>query len=227
MVLEDRTGDLENYRSFKESSDKAQPLLHEMVEKGRAVVMHAWEEVCNTFGSDAQLTKIGCLVKQKEDGSCKSRLIFDGRRSGVNGRITCRERVTLPRISDVARGFLQLVSNNSHWFPGCYIELMALDFKDAFNMLQLRADERKFVVVKGLPDNEGRQRYYVSSCVVFGVATGPLVWSRIAAAAMLLGQAVMQVYETDVHCYIDDPLMVSVAQSTDCLLYTSPSPRDA
>ena len=215
VVLEDHMGDLENYKSFKDSSDKAQLLLDEMVDKGRATVLHTWEEVCNTFGPEAQLTKVGCLVKLKEDGAVKSRLIFDGRRSGVNGRITCRERVTLPRVSDVAQGFLQLVSNNSQWFPGYYIELFALDFKDAFNMLQLRADERKFVVMKGLPDDKGRQRYYVSSCVVFGVATGPLVWSRVAAAAMRLGQSVMQAWETDVHCYIDDPLIVSVAQSTE------------
>lgn len=86
----------------------------------------------------ARLTKIGCIVKEKEDGSVKSRLIFDGRRSGVNGLIVCREHVTSPRISDVATGFLQLVPSNSAWFPHHYIELMALGFKDAFNMLQLR-----------------------------------------------------------------------------------------
>ena len=212
IVLEDHLGELTNYRSFVQEVDKAQPLLDEMLDKGRAQLCHSWEEVQTEVGRAARLTKVGCIVKTKEDGTVKSRLIFDGRRSGVNGMIKCRERVTLPRISDVATGFLQLVSNNQAGFPDSYIELMALDFKDAFNMLQLRADERCYVVIKGQDDEEGWSRYYVCNCVVFGLATGPL-WSRVAAAAMRLGQAVLKSHETDINCYIDDPLIVSVASS--------------
>ena len=95
------------------------------------------------FGPSARLTKAGC-AKQREDGSVKARLIFDGRRSGINGMIVRRERVNLPRISDVARGFQQLLSNNGQRAASgeVYAELFALDFKDAFNLLQLRQDER-------------------------------------------------------------------------------------
>ena len=223
IVLEDRIGDLTIYRSFVQEVDKAQPLLDEMLDKGRAQLCRSWEEVVAEVGDKARLTKVGCLVKEKEDGTVKSRLIFDGRRSGVNGLISCRERVTLPRVSDVATGFLQLISNNQAWFPDSYVELMALDFKDAFNMLQLRADERQYAITKGQGDDDGWLRYYVCNCVVFGLATGPLLWSRVAAAAMRLSQAVLKNYESDINCYIDDPLIVSVAstpqQHTRHLLY--------
>ena len=213
IVLEDRIGDLTNYRSFVQEVDKAQPLLDEMLDKGRAQLCRSWEEVVAEVGDKARLTKVGCLVKEKEDGTVKSRLIFDGRRSGVNGLISCRERVTLPRVSDVATGFLQLISNNQAWFPDSYVELMALDFKDAFNMLQLRANERQYVIIEGQDDDDGWPRYYVCNCVVFGLATGPLLWSRVAAAAMRLSQAVLKNYESDINCYTDDPLIDSVAST--------------
>ena len=129
IVLEDRIGDLTIYRSFVQEVDKAQPLLDEMLDKGRAQLCRSWEEVVAEVGDKARLTKVGCLVKEKEDGTVKSRLIFDGRRSGVNGLISCRERVTLPRVSDVAAGFLQLISKKKAWFPDSYVELMALDFE--------------------------------------------------------------------------------------------------
>ena len=90
-------------------------------------------------------------------------------------------------------------------------------------MLQLRADERQYAITKGQGDDDGWLRYYVCNCVVFGLATGPLLWSRVAAAAMRLSQAVLKNYESDINCYIDDPLIVSVAstpqQHTRHLLY--------
>ena len=67
--------------------------------------------------------------------------------------------------------------------------------------------------MKGLPDDTGRQRYYLSSVVVFGLATGPLLWSRVAAAAMRISQSVLKAEEADVHCFVDDPLIVSMADS--------------
>ena len=214
-VLQDYMEDIVNYKSFLDESSKAQELLDHMVEKDRAEVFTTWQEVVERFGQGARLTKAGCLVKTKEDGAVKARLIFDGRRSGVNGLIVCRERVNLPRISDVVTGMKQLLSNNQSAAESgqVYIEMFALDFKDAFNLLQLREDERGFVVMKGLNDEWGRPRYYVSKCIVFGVATGPLIWSRLAAAAMRVTQAALLSYETDVNCYIDDPLVMSVAAS--------------
>lgn len=52
--------------------------------------------------------------------------------------------------------------------------------------------------MKGLDDEWGQPRYYVSKCIVFGVATGPLIWPRLAAAAMRVAQSAMLSYETDI-----------------------------
>ena len=156
---------------------------------------------------------MGCIVKVKEDMTEKVRLVFDGRKPGVNGKIHCRERVTLPRISDVADGYLQLLALNHKSVSGRYPKLFSTDFKDAFYMLNLRSEERAYVVMKGLPDESGKERYYMSNVVVFGLATGPLLWSRVAAAAMRISQAVLHAEEADVHCFVDDPLIVSMAES--------------
>ena len=210
--MQDEAEDCVNYGSSVEAGEKAQRLLDEMVEKKRATLAHSWKEVVDLTGSHAQITKMGCIVKQKDDGTEKVRLIFDGRRSGINGLIQCRERVTLPKVSDVAKAFLQLKSQDG-WSPAAYPKLFSADLKDAFHILQLREDERGFVVVKGWPTSEGHPRYYISNCVVFGLSTGPLLWCRLAAAAMKLGQAVLESWEADVHCYIDDPIIVSMATS--------------
>ena len=115
VVLHDELGDHCNYSSFSEAGPKAQVLLEQMVDEGRAEVVHTWEEVVSRLGPRARLTKMGCMVKIKEDMTEKVRLVFDGRKSGVNGEIHCRERVTLPRISDVADGYLQLLAVNQSW----------------------------------------------------------------------------------------------------------------
>ena len=112
VILHDELGEHSNYASFVEAGEKAQSLLDQMVQEGRAVCCNSWDEVLVEAGPDAQLTRMGCIIKTKADGTEKVRLIFDGRRSGVNGLISCRERVTLPRVSDVADGFLQLLANN-------------------------------------------------------------------------------------------------------------------
>lgn len=212
-LMHDEKEDAMNYASFTKAGDKAQGLLDQMVSQGRARMVHSWHDVVQQVGPRAQLTKMGCIIKVKEDMSEKVRLIFDGRRSGVNGQIHCRERVTLPRISDVADGYLQLLSNNAGWNDAAYPEWFTADFKDAFHMLQLREDEKAFVVMKGQDDHLGRCRYYISNVVVFGLTTGPLLWSRLAAATMRLSQSVLKQHEANVCCYIDDPVIGSVAST--------------
>ncbi|CAJ1364653.1 unnamed protein product [Effrenium voratum] len=72
-------------------------------------------------------------------GGEKVRLLVDTRRSGVNGMMKVRERVVLPRITDVAAAWENLLRLNCE---DTQAELMVADFKDAFNMLGLRQNER-------------------------------------------------------------------------------------
>lgn len=147
----------------------------------------------------------GCIIKRKEDGSDKVRIIVDSRRSGVNGMVRLRERVVLPRMTDITSSWYRLMSSHH----GQMIEAMSADFKDAFNMLHLAEEEKPFVVVKGLDGEFGQSRYYACQVVVFGLAPGPLSWGRVAATAMRLTQSAMHPDEAEVSTFVDDPLILA------------------
>jgi hypothetical protein len=63
--------------------------------------------------------------------------------------------------------------------------------------------------VKGLDDERGVPRYYVFEVVVFGLAPGPLLWGRVAAAAMRLAPSSMWPDEAEVSTFVDDPLILA------------------
>ena len=210
VFMQDMDGSHVNYKSFAEAGEKAQSQLDKLLDQGRAKLYHSWEEVVADLGNYAQLTKVACLVKTKEDGSEKVRLIIDSRRSGTNGRMSIRERVVLPRISDVAASLQRLLVCNSGY--RAWPSLMSADFSDAFHMMKLRDDEKQFVVMKGI-DNNGSPRYYGMQAVTFGLAPGPLLWGRLASAAMRLSQSMTHQYEAEVQCFVDDPLIISMAAS--------------
>ena len=67
---------------------KAQELLGKLHAEGRSDVLDSWEEVCPMVGKSAKLTRMACVVKQKDSGEIKYRLVIDSCRSGVNGLAT-------------------------------------------------------------------------------------------------------------------------------------------
>ena len=212
-VLQDFFDEHANYKSFHEAGQKAQAQLDKLYEDGRAELFHSWNQICQRFGQDAQLTRLACIIKPKPGGGEKVRLVVDCRRSGVNGKMHIRERVVLPRVSDVAMSLQKLLDLNSH-YPSFHPELMSADFSEAFHTCTLREDERKFVIVKGLSNQDGLPQYYVMRVVVFGLAPEPLLWARLCAAAMRLSQATLKAEEADVNTFVDDPVVVSMADSS-------------
>ena len=203
-VMDDWDGKAQNYSSFADAGDKAQCEVDRMVERGWALRKDTWADVVATVG-DASLTKMACIVKMKQ-GREKVRIIVDMRRSGVNGGMSVHERVVLPRASDVAKCLGELLKHaGRHDVPEFYI----IDFSDAFYTLKLHPSERSHTVVKG---NDGR--YYILLSVCFGLCCGPLVWGRLAAALLRLGQATMESREGRSQCYADDPLLVAIGPST-------------
>ena len=93
---------------------------------GYATKCTSWQEVVAYTGPGASLTKLGCIQKARPDGSTKTRLVVDCRRSGVNGLMVIRQRVVLPRVSDVALDWKALRHQ------GEPIEIAVVDFCDAF-----------------------------------------------------------------------------------------------
>eukprot|EP00435_Cladocopium_sp_Y103_P000377 s3357_g1.t1 len=192
----------ENYKSFQDAGEAALEELERVAAAGYATKCHSWKEVVHSAGEGASLTKLGCIQKPKPGGGVKTRLVVDCRRSGINGLMVIRQRVVLPRVSDVAGDWVSLVREDPHT-PLCFA---VVDFKDAFYQCRLAEAERKHVVVKA----EGTT-YFILEVVAFGLACGPLLWSRLAAALVRLAQAAC--WDTArVQCYVDDPVLVVKGQ---------------
>eukprot|EP00435_Cladocopium_sp_Y103_P039029 s2094_g10.t1 len=188
----------ENYKSFQEAGDAALEELERVAAAGYATKCHSWAEVVQSTGEGASLTKLGCIQKPKPGGGVKTRLVVDCRRSGINGLMIIRQRVVLPRVSDVALDWVMMMREDND----ASIQFAVIDFKDAFYQCRLARSERKHVVVKA-----SGATYFILEVVAFGLACGPLLWSRLAAALVRLAQGAC--WDTArVQCYVDDPVLV-------------------
>ncbi|CAE8696540.1 unnamed protein product, partial [Polarella glacialis] len=208
QLVEDWSGEATNYTSFEEAGDMARKELDRVVEHGWADKVLTWSEVVQVVGPGAKLTKMACLIKTKPDGSLKIRLIVDMRRSGVNGLMVIRERIVLPRVTDVTEGTRSLLREaGAESDETIEPEFLILDFSDAFYTCHLATKERQYAIVKG---QDGA--YYVLKVVAFGFASGPLLWGRLAAAAMRFGQATAQPGQLRSQCCVDDPILVAAGR---------------
>ena len=100
--LADQLG-LENYSSIREHEEEAKIELQRYVDKNFARVVDT-EELTRRFPDKGTMSKLAIILKLKDDGSTKSRIILDMRRSGGNSRCRAPERITLPRATDVVKG---------------------------------------------------------------------------------------------------------------------------
>ena len=82
---------------------------------------------------------LGCIVKNKPDGSRKVRVIMDLRRNRVNDATRVPERQVFPTIQHHALDLLRLCRDLK---PAEKITTMVLDFKDAFMGIPLAAEEQ-------------------------------------------------------------------------------------
>lgn len=188
----------ENYKSFQEAGRAALEELERVAEAGYATRCNSWAEVLRSAGEGASLTRLGCIQKPKPGGGVKTRLVVDCRRSGINGLMCIRQRVVLPRVSDVANDWATMMQEENN----AVVHLAVIDFRDAFYQCRLAPMERKHVVVKA-----SGSVYYILEVVAFGLACGPLLWSRLAAALVRLSQAAC--WDTArIQCYVDNPLLV-------------------
>ncbi|CAE8629493.1 unnamed protein product, partial [Polarella glacialis] len=180
QLVEDWSGEATNYTSFEEAGDMAQKELDRVFEHGWADKVLTWSEVVQVVGPGAKLTKMACLIKTKPDGSLKIRLIVDMRRSGVNGLMVIRERIVLPRVTDVTEGTRSLLREaGAESDETIEPEFLILGFSDTFYTCHLVTKERQYAIAKG---QDGA--YYVLKVVAFGFASGPL-WGRLAAVLLL------------------------------------------
>ena len=220
--LQQRVQWTHNHPSFDllEGSDApAHILLDDLVNAGHALVFDSIDEAASWLGTRPVPSPLGDVVRLKQDGSVKHRLIQDLKASNVNSASVVPERQVLPRFVDHARD-IALLSLGASSEIGVFI----IDFKNAFMTLPLADAERPFntsvaphTVSRTRPplyDGEpSKGKFLVWRVLGFGGHSNPLTYSRVACFAARSGQALLMeppsssnhIAQGRLQLYVDDP----------------------
>ena len=223
----------DNHRSFEELHGEDTPpawkLIDEQVNSGAAYLFKDLAHAEEVLGDKVHPAPLGNVVKDKEDGTKKHRLIQDQRVNEVNTAVLLPERQVLPRGVDRGADLAHLAWECDQ---GEDVATLVLDFKDAFMSLPLWPTERRFNcaraghVVKrdrdALFDEEPAEGEFVVWRVLgFGGRPNPLIFARVASFACRTAQALLgpwtkvdrdgqwqQVGRGLLQCFVDDPALV-------------------
>jgi hypothetical protein len=133
-----------NYKSVEDVAELSGAEVDRLIEKGYAVKYDTWEDVTNAFGG-VLVSKLACIVKEKEDGTLKVRNVLDLRRSGYNEVVKLQERIVLPRVQDLI-GDARDLKRSTREGELCYG--MVADFEDAFHTLYVDPSEWRYLVAR-------------------------------------------------------------------------------
>ena len=152
-----------NYSSYEENQEAADRELERELEAG--CLKTRPREVLEREVGPLTPSRVGVIVKNKNDIT-KVRLIHDLSRSGVNHRVQLPERVVLPRLCDVAEAARDFVTDRK---ADTVVEMLVLDFKDAFKQMHVAASEQKYLAGKC------SLGWFIYLRVLFGGVCGPLL----------------------------------------------------
>lgn len=195
---------LENYSSIRESEDEA-----------KAELVVDTEELTRRFPDKGTMSKLALILKTKDDGTKKARIILDMRRSGGNSRCRVPERITLPRATDVVKSSVwmrqhscdlreQLRAEGYRDTDPDQAEMFSIDLADAFCHWPVCQEEPANCVA---PHAEPG-RFVVFVALLFGFKGAPLLMGRLSASIGRIIQALVQPWELQSQVYIDDILGV-------------------
>jgi hypothetical protein len=206
-------------------------LLESQVHSGFALLFRDRAHAEEVLGGRTHPAPLGCVSKQKDDGSWKHRLIQYLRANQVNAAVRLPERQVLPRGIDHGVDLAIMAASKKEDEE---VSTLILDYKDAFMSIPLAEDERRFNCAStefALP--RGRDALYpnepdVGGFVVwrvlgFGGKPNPLIFSRVASLASRTAQALLgPVHDADrvpehdclakgrLQLYVDDPVLTCV-----------------
>ena len=186
-----------NYQSAEDNPQVCHDILRGMVSKGWATECPTWDALVQAVGSDTpRISKMALISKPRRDGSIKHRIIWDLRRSWVNECIRQAERILLPRPTDFVQALLEL------WrlAPADGLVLFGCDVESAFHQVPVHPSEWKHAVTY-LGGS-----YFVFKVLVFGAASAPTVWGRVAALIARSTAAIVPQDEVRLAVYVDDPV---------------------
>ena len=187
---------LENYSSMEEHRGEALKELERYEEKEFARVVSA-EELVRRFPSHGTISRLALILMAKDDGSVKSRIILDLRRSGGNSRCKVPERITLPRVSDVVDSLVWLRGHQGE----LQTALMSAGYKD-MSWRTLSEDE----LCNAIAPHVGPDRLVMFGALLFGYKSAPLLMGRLSAAVGRLLQSMVKPFEMQLQVYVDDVL---------------------
>ena len=150
------------------------------------------------------ISRLGLVLKMKESGEKKRRVVIDLRRSGGNSKSSLPEKLVLPRPVDVMR---MLKEMNSKWpdkGQDIGVEFAVVDVMDAFTTLPLHREEHRHALSPSTRDGE----LLLFQALLFGYRTAPLLYSRFASMVARLLQSGMDPKMACHQVYLDDSLWV-------------------
>ena len=199
-------GPIANYSSVSQNWEHAEEELSRL-EKMGYMFRESKEEIERSYGHGT-ISKLGLILKQKEDGSLKKRLVIDLRRSRGNSKAKLPEKLVLPRpldavemLRDLRQGHPGLVTadeTQNRWG----LEMALVDVSDAFMSLAVHRQEWPHTVTPTTVQNE----YCVFCALLFGFKTAPLLYSRVAALLARCLQSAMDPSLAMHQVYLDDSL---------------------
>ena len=192
-------GDVLNYSSVEQDKEEAAIELNRYKELGYTRT-HTKREVLEKY-AHGTVSRLALIVKTREDGSKKRRIIIDLRRSGGNQKSVLPEKLVLPRPKDAVsmiRDMYDRIEDKSQ----VQLELTVIDVSDAFMALPVHPDEHQHTLAPGF--EEGTLVTFVA--LLFGFKVAPLLWSRVASLLARLLQAAVERKHGQHQCYLDDAM---------------------
>ena len=192
-----------NYLSVEENMEDARIELGRYAQEG--YVTEVPLEIGLKKYEGGTLSKLGLVIKMKENGERKRRLVIDLRRSGGNAKSYLPEKLVLPRPGDAIQTVREQKAKIKHRAAAAGrdgAEFVLIDVADAFTILPVAREEHRHSVAPGL-DGTG---LLVFKALLFGYKTAPLLYSRFGSMLARLLQSIVNSDLAAHQVYLDDSL---------------------
>eukprot|EP00959_Pyramimonas_sp_CCMP1952_P455778 9472097-Pyramimonas_sp.AAC.1 len=116
-----------NYSSV-DGDPEAKPEVERLKATGYVATFKSYDDACAWLGAKPSVSKLG-MISEIKNGKVKRRLILDCKQSGVHASARQKQRIVLPRLSDVIDDSLYRLRECQHE-PQQSVEWLVLDFTD-------------------------------------------------------------------------------------------------
>eukprot|EP00435_Cladocopium_sp_Y103_P029471 s1252_g7.t1 len=203
-VLE-RPDSLKNYKSVEDDLEEAEIELQRYEDLGYLVRVS--REAAEQQYKDGTVSRLGLVLKVKDSGIKKRRIVIDMRRSGGNAKSELPERLVLPRLTDAVKLMKEVrkrSTRESDPDDEDEMEMALVDVSDAFTVLPVAPAERKHTLAPSTRQDE----CLVFRALLFGYKVAPLLYSRFAALVARLLQSAVKLNRGGHEVYLDDSLWI-------------------